>query len=194
MTTSSRSTTRWARWAATFIGFPAGGVAARLLIGDVDGPTAAALGGAAAGAVLGAVQAFVGGIAVDLRVRWIMSTAAGLGAGLLTGAASVGYRTDATSLVAMGALCGAFVGVAQGFAIPMPTVHRVAWIVATSVLWAMGWLVTSQVIVDAERQHAVFGSSGALVVSALSGILVAVRPVAARLASGSVLMVEAGGS
>ena len=34
-------------------------------------------------------------------------------------------------------------------------VDRVLWAVATPVLWAGGWLITSQVIVDADRQHAV---------------------------------------
>ncbi len=51
------------------------------------------------------------------------------------------------------------------------------WAIATPLLWAGGWLITSQVIVDADEHHAIFGSSGALVVSAVSGILVAVRRV-----------------
>jgi hypothetical protein len=42
-------------------------------------------------------------------------------------------------------------------------------------LWAAGWLITSQVIVDADSQHALFGSSGALVVSAVAGVLHARR-------------------
>jgi hypothetical protein len=43
------------------------------------------------------------------------------------------------------------------------------------VLWSLGWLITSQVIVDAERQHSVFGSSGALTVSVIAGVLFASR-------------------
>ena len=38
---------RWARWLATFIGFPAAGVTARLVAGDIDTATAAVLGGLA---------------------------------------------------------------------------------------------------------------------------------------------------
>jgi hypothetical protein len=175
MTTRSNKITRWARWLATFIAFPAGGVVARLLVGDIDDLGAAVVGGLAAGLILGAVQAVVGGITRGQRLRWSVASAAGFGAGLAVGASAVGYRTDTSSLVVMGAICGAGVGLAQGLAVPMRTVDRLSWISATPVLWAIGWLITSQVIVDAERHHAVFGSSGALFVSAVAGILVAFR-------------------
>ena len=75
----------------------------------------------------------------------------------------------------MGAVSGAAVGLAQALSIPMRSVDRVLWAVATPALWAGGWLITSQVIVDADRQHAIFGSSGALAVSAVAGVLYAVR-------------------
>ena len=166
---------RWGRWLGTFVGFPLAGVAARLAVGNIDGVTAGLAGGAVGGAVLGAVQAMVGGIEPGDRVRWTAATAAGLAVGLSVGAATVGYRTDAASLVAMGAITGAAVGLAQSVALAMRAVDRLAWIVATPLLWAGGWLVTSQVIVDVARQHAVFGSSGALAVSALAGVLVARR-------------------
>jgi hypothetical protein len=175
MTSRSSRVGRWARWLATFIGFPAGGVVARLLAGNVDGLSAAVIGGLAGGLVLGAIQALVGGITGGQRLRWSLATAVGLGAGLAVGAGAVGYRTDTSSLVVMGAICGACVGLAQGLAVPMRAGDRWLWVSATPVLWAIGWLITSQVIVDAERQHAVFGSSGALFVSAVAGILVAFR-------------------
>ncbi len=175
MINRSKRITIWARWLATFIGFPAAGVVARLLVGDVDGLRAAVAGGLAGGLVLGGVQAVVGGIATGQRLRWSLATAAGMGAGLAIGAGTVGYRTDTASLVTMGAICGAGVGLAQALAVPMRTIDRGLWVAATPVLWATGWLITAQVIVDAERQHAVFGSSGALFVSAVAGILVAFR-------------------
>ena len=73
----------------------------------------------------------------------------------------------------MGAICGAAVGIAQALSIPLVGRDRLAWIAAVPVAWAGGWLITSQVIVDADRHHAIFGSSGAIVVSALTGLLVA---------------------
>jgi hypothetical protein len=159
----------------TFVGFPLAGLAARAAVGNIDGVTAAAIGGLAGGAVLGAVQVGIGGIGAEDRLRWVGATAAGLAAGLAAGASVVGYRTDAASLVAMGAISGAGVGLGQAIAIPMRTLDRVLWAAATPALWAAGWLLTSQVIVDAERQHAMFGASGALGVSAVAGLLYAVR-------------------
>jgi hypothetical protein len=165
----------WGRWVATFVGFPLAGVAARTVAGDIDTAGAAAIGGLAAGVVLGTVQAVVGGIDAGGRLRWIGTTAAGLTVGLAVGATAVDYRTDTASLVAMGAVTGAAVGVTQALSIPMGAVDRLLWAAATPVLWAVGWLITSQVIVDTERHHALFGSSGALVVSALAGVLQVLR-------------------
>jgi hypothetical protein len=166
---------RWARWVGTFIGFPLAGVTARAVAGNLDSGRAAVVGGLAGGAVLGAAQAWIGGIDRGARTQWAAATAIGLAVGLTSGAALVDYRTNATSLVVMGAISGAAVGLAQASSVPMRFIDRVLWAVATPALWAGGWLITSQVIVDAERQHAVFGSSGALAVSALAGIVHVLR-------------------
>jgi hypothetical protein len=184
MTRDTTKIKRWGRWMGTFIGFPLAGVAARAVAGNVDSAGAAALAGLAAGTVLGLVQAGVGGIERGDRSRWTGATAMGLAVGLILGASAVGFRTDAASLVVMGAVCGAAVGVGQALAVPMRPRDRVLWSLATPALWAGGWLLTSQVIVDADRQHAVFGASGALAVSALAGILYAsrVRPPASAAA------------
>jgi hypothetical protein len=162
----------------TFIGFPLAGVAARLVAGDIDSTGAALAGGIVGGAVLGLAQATIGGLDRRNWVRWAAITAGGLALGLAAGATAVGFDTDAASLVAMGAISGAFVGIAQALSIPMRTADRVMWALATPALWALGWLITSQVIVDADRHHATFGSSGALVVSALAGVLHVVRQAA----------------
>jgi hypothetical protein len=146
-----------------------------MVAGDIDATSAAVLGGLAGGVVLGTVQAWIGGIEAGEKLRWIGGTAVGMAVGLGLGATVVDFGTDASSLVVMGAVNGAAVGLAQAASIPMATSDRVAWAVATPVLWAGGWGITSQVIVDADTHHAVFGSSGALVVSALAGVLYALR-------------------
>ena len=171
---------RYGRWVGTFIGFPLAGVTARVVAGNIDSASAAALGGLAGGAVLGAVQVGIAGIDSGDRARWIGGTAVGLAVGLTAGASSVGFDTDTASLIAVGAISGAVVGLAQAMSVPMGLRDRVLWALATPVLWAGGWAITSQVIVDAERQHAVFGSSGALAVSAVAGILYAFRAQPAR--------------
>lgn len=166
---------RYGRWVATFIGFPLAGVTARVVAGNIDSASAAAIGGLAGGAVLGAVQVGIAGIDPGDRARWIGGTAVGLAVGLTAGASSVGFDTDTASLIAMGAISGAVVGLAQAMSVPMGLRDRVLWALATPVLWAGGWAITSQVIVDAERQHAVFGASGALAVSLGAGVLYALR-------------------
>lgn len=166
---------RYGRWVGTFIGFPLAGVTARIVAGNIDSASAAAVGGLAGGAVLGAVQVGIAGIPTGERARWIAGTAVGLAVGLATGASAVGFDTDAASLIAMGAISGAGVGIAQAVAGSMRLRDRVLWALATPILWAGGWAITSQVIVDADRQHAVFGSSGALAVSLAAGVLYAVR-------------------
>jgi hypothetical protein len=171
--------TRWGRWVGTFVGFPLASLAARAVVGEVDSATAGAIAGAVGGAVIGAVQVGIGGVDRPDRARWIGATAAGLAAGLAAGAAGVGFRTDPVSLTIMGAASGAGVGLAQaafGGLLRRGRRDAAVWVAATPALWALGWLVTSQVIVDAERHHAVFGSSGALVVCAVAGLLRASRP------------------
>jgi hypothetical protein len=173
--TTTTAVRRWVRWLGTFVGFPLAGVAARAAVGGIDSVGAATIGGLAGGAVLGFVQAAVAGLDPGERVRWVGATAAGFAAGLAAGAAAVGYDTDTMSLVVMGAVTGAGVGLAQALSVRMRRLDRWAWALATPVLWAGAWLVTAQVIVDADRRHAVFGSSGALAASALAGILFARR-------------------
>ena len=180
MGTHQFDTRKWGRWVGTFIGFPLAGVTARLVAGHIDTTTAAVVGGLAAGATLAAFQVWIGGIAPGERVRWIGATAVGMAVGLSAGASTVGYRTDTASLVVMGAISGAGVGLAQAASVPMRMIDRARWAAATPMLWAGGWFATSQIIVDAERQHAMFGSSGALVVSALAGVLYAMRDRGAR--------------
>ncbi len=178
---------RYGRWVGTFIGFPLAGVTARLVAGNIDSTGAAALGGLAGGAVLGAVQAGIAGLPAGERARWIGGTAVGLAAGLAVGATAVGFDTDAASLVAMGAISGAGVGIAQAIAGSMRMRDRVLWALATPAMWAGGWAITSQVIVDADRQHATFGSSGALAVSLVAGVLFALRDRTASAASPAVV-------
>ncbi len=174
------------RWMPTFLGFPAGGLLAEL-VGRVESPGPAIAGGAITGAVLGIAQWLGMRRTGPPPISWVGATAAGLAAGLGLGAAAAGYDTDLGALATQGAICGVVVGAAQAAVLG----RRIGWLAAAwpvllAGAWALGWTITSSIGVDVEAQYTVFGSSGALVVTALTSILpieLARRAGAARGAS-----------
>lgn len=160
------------RWMATFAGFPLGAVAARAVAGPIDTPTAALIGGLVSGAVLGAAQAWALRPTGLPALRWMAATAIGLMAGLGIGAPVVGFETGLADLVLQGAICGLAVGGAQALVLR----GRVgtpawAWPPLLSATWAAGWAITTAVGVEVDDRFTVFGSSGALVVTALTALL-----------------------
>jgi hypothetical protein len=172
----------WLVWTAGFLVFPVAGLAGTAAAGRVDSPIAALLGGLVAGLVLGAGQALVSRRRLDPS-RWIPATAAGMSLGLLLGAFTVGYRTSLTDLAVMGAITGITLGVAQAMALPRRTRARWAWAVLMPALWALGWVVSTLVLTTSvDAQFTIFGLSGAVTFTALSGLLLhrllAYRPAA----------------
>lgn len=170
-TTSTRRALRdWLIWVAGFLAFPLAGLAGLAVGGEVDGPTAAALGGLATGAVLGLGQAVASSGRLPIR-RWILATAAALAVGLPAGAHVVGYGTSLRDLAVMGAITGAVLGPAQAMALPRRARHRWAWAAAMPALWATGWAVTTSAGIAVGDHFTTFGASGAITVTALLGIL-----------------------
>jgi hypothetical protein len=172
-TTASSRASRvriWLIWTAGFLAFPLAGLAGTAVAGRVDDPIAAVLGGAVAGAVIGAGQTLASRGRLDLR-RWVPATAIGMGAGLLLGAATVGYDTSLADLALMGALTGLVLGPAQAWALPPATRRRWVWAAAMPALWALGWTTTTLGGIAVDNQFTVFGAYGAITFSALSGLL-----------------------
>lgn len=167
--TSKRSAVRWL---PTFFGFPLGGFLAELIVGPVDGLVPALIGGAVTGIVLAAIQSWSLGSNGPSTRRWLAATTLGLTAGLAIGSAAVGYGTGMGDLMAQGAICGLAVGAAQAIVL-RPQLGRIAylWAPALSAVWALGWAITTAIGVDVEAQYTVFGSSGALVVTAATAVL-----------------------
>ena len=160
----------WLWWTAGFLAFPIAGVAGRLVAGRVDDPTAALLAGLVTGAVVGAGQ----WLASRGRLRplpWIGATTVGMGAGLLLGATVVGFQTTLVDVAIMGALTGLVLGIAQTVALPARTRRRWWWAAAMPLLWALGWIVTTLAGIPMGEQITIFGASGAVTFSALSGLL-----------------------
>jgi hypothetical protein len=167
------------RWIPTFLAFPIGGLLAVEIIGSSDGPLAAALGGLLAGAVIGAGQ-WLALRRDGTSHRWIGRTAAAVAAGAALSAVISGSGTDVPALVLAGLVTGTVVGAAQGPLLGRGARAAAAWTAITGAAWALGWLVTSQVIVDAERGFHMFGSSGALVATLLTGLALRALAPAAR--------------
>lgn len=164
----SRALRHWAIWTVGFLAFPLGGVLGRAVAGTVDDLGAALVGGALTGLVIGAGQVLAarGRLAA---ARWVPATTAGMGVGLALGASVVGFRTGLPDLVLMGVLTGIPLGIAQALALPPEHRLRWLWALTTPVLWGLGWAVTTLAGIDVEAQYTIFGSSGAITVSALSG-------------------------
>ncbi|MFE7600614.1 hypothetical protein [Streptomyces sp. NPDC057494] len=160
----------WVLWAAGFLAFPIAGLAGRAVAGPVDDPASALVGGVVTGAVIGAGQALASSGRLSLP-RWSAVTAVGSGPGLLLGAAVAGYRTDLGSLALMGAAEGVLLGVAQACALPRTARAPWLWAAVMPALWAAGWTVTTLAGVGVDARFTVFGATGALTFSALSGVL-----------------------
>ena len=160
------------RWLVSFLGFPIGGYASYLLIGPVDSLIPSLLGGLLTGAVLGSLQAWALGRSRPSATRLIIATALGLMVGLGVGAAVVGYQTTLTALIVQGAVTGLGVGAAQAVVLaPLLGRAAVAWPAALAAIWAVGWAVTYAFGIQVDQQFTVFGSSGAVVVTALTAVL-----------------------
>jgi hypothetical protein len=155
------------------LGIPLAGYLGNIVAGPVDGVAPALLAGALTGAGIGLAQWFTLRRSLGVSPGWIAATSIGLAVGLAVGASVVGYETGRPQLVIMGAISGAFVGLAQGFLLrrhgfslwPM-------WMVAHPPAWALGWFVSSYVIArNIDERFPVFGASGVVVFAIISGLL-----------------------
>ena len=171
------------RWLPTFLGFPIGGYIATATVGSLHDPVSAAAGGLVAGAFIGGAQ-WLALRSRGMTRRWVSYTAAAMAAGSALAATLTGAGTEITDVMLWGLVTGAAVGAAQSALLARGARVSAAWTAITAAGWSLGWLVTSQVIVDIERGHHVFGASGALVVTLLTGLalrhlVAAARPAAA---------------
>jgi len=176
---------RWGSWTLGFLSFPLAGITGGAIAGPVDTPFAAALGGIVTGLVIGAGQWLASGRRLR-AAAWIPATAVGMGVGLLLGATSVGFGTGLADLALMGAITGVPLGLAQAIALPARTRLRWLWAAMMPALWSLGWIISTLVGVDVDTQYTVFGSTGAITVSALTGLLFQLITPSATIAPESV--------
>jgi hypothetical protein len=155
------------------------------IAGHVDSVMPALIGGALTGAGIGFAQWLMLRRSLGVGAEWIAATSAGLAVGLAIGAVVVGYGTTTSQLAIMGAISGAFVGIAQGLLLRDKFSLWYVWIAGMPVLWALGWVVTDAWGIDVAKQFTVFGASGAVVFGILSGLLLMAVMRERKSASGS---------
>ena len=162
------------RWLPTFLAFPLGGLLAMGVVGSLDDPLTAAAGGLVAGSVIGLGQ-WLALRSAGIGRRWIGFTAGAMAAGAAVAATITGAGTELGDLMITGLIAGAAVGAAQGTLLAggttSPRVVAAAWTAVTAGSWSLAWLVTHTVVgVNADQGFHVFGSSGALVATLVTGL------------------------
>lgn len=157
------------RWLPTFLGFPLGGLLAIQTVGSIHSPLSAAVAGALAGAVIGAAQ-WLALRSSGIRAWWVAATSAALAVGSVLTNVVTDAGTDGGDLAVGGLIAGAAIGAAQGLLFDRGPRTAAMWTAAVSISWCLGWLTTWAIGVDVERGYAVFGSSGAVVVTLLTGL------------------------
>lgn len=160
----------WLRWLPTVLAFPIGGELAHVVAGPADNVAATLVGGALVGMVLGTAQALALRPRVAL-IPWAAASAAGLATGLALGAAVVDYDTGPAGLALQGAFSGAALGAAQWLVLRGRLTAAWRWAPLTAAAWTVGWTVTRAAGIDVEQHWYVFGLSGALVATVLTGLL-----------------------
>ncbi len=160
----------WLLWTAGFLAFPIAGVAGGVVAGRVDNPGAALVAGLITGAVIGTGQWLVS----RGRLRpgpWILATPSAWGPGCWSARPSSASGTSLADLAVMGATDRRGPRRRPNVALPARTRRRWWWAVAMPLLWPLGWIVTTLAGIPVQEQFTIFGASGAVTFSALSGIL-----------------------
>jgi hypothetical protein len=175
MTSNQRSTgwRFWGAWGLAFLGFPLGGLAALGLVGGVESVLDGAIGGAACGAVLGAVQWLVLRRRLSLSRNWIVATSLGMAGGLALTLALFGTTTAGSALLLRGVTTGLLIGLAQWLVLRGSIPRAWVWVPTVAAGWALGWPVSSAIGLGLTPNFAVFGASGALAFQVLTGLVLA---------------------
>ena len=160
----------WLLWLPTLLGFPVGGLIASLIIGPIQTPLSALMGGAIAGTYIGLAQWLALRRLFDITWIWSLASSLGVAVGLGLGVSLVGTGTGTQELLARGLITGLGVGAAQAYVL-RKLVPAWVWTLSVAVLWALAWPISRFVIgQNIDNNFAVFGASGALFFTMLSGL------------------------
>jgi hypothetical protein len=158
MTTASRIATP-VRWIVLGLSFPIGGLIVFTSLGPVTTPGLALGGGALAGLVIGAAEAW----ALRLPLpRWTLATSVGLAAGSLLAALVTPLLGEGVLSTIAGALVSGVV-TAGAQLLAGPPLAPPIWLAVRTAAWIVGWVVSLFLAINTEQGFIVFGSTGALV-------------------------------
>ncbi len=158
----------YAKWLAVFLAYPIAGLLGRLIANPADGFVFAFITAAAAGAIVGVAQWLALGRHVSPAL-WVGATAVGLGVSFVI-VQALGATSNSAAPV-IGAVTGLGVGVAQSFVRSDRMPPAAVWIPTMGVGWAIAWVVTTSIGVQASAGWPVVGVSGALAAQLLTGVV-----------------------
>lgn len=158
------------RWLPTFLAFPIGGQLVVWIIGPVQNFFQALVAGAIVGATLGLLQLWALR-PLEISKAWLWGSIIGLAVGSPMAWLVINFQTTVAALTVWGLIAGALLGIGQAVAIRLSVTQVATWVAAVSLTWGLAWFISANVIVDPEAQYAVFGSTGAIVATALLGLV-----------------------
>lgn len=165
---TSAITAFWPRWLLSFVAFPLGGLLAFTLVGAADTPFNALLTGTVAGLVIGAAQFLAYPL---LSGRWILITALSLGISLALARWFIADSSTLRLFALHSAITGVGVAGVQGLLV-RPRLPVSLWIWGASLGYTLAWLLSRTVIgAEAANSYAVFGASGAVLYTIITGLL-----------------------
>lgn len=150
----------------TFLAFPLSGLLAALALGAITDLLTAAISGAMVGSLLGLVQ-WVALKPLGITFDWAWATAVSLMLASPIAWLLTSYSTTVPALSIWGLVAGALVGLGQMLSQRVPITRAVGWAALVSVSWGIAWFVSANVIVDADSNYAIFGSTGAILATGL---------------------------
>lgn len=159
------------RFLPTFLAFPIGGQLVVWFIGPIETYIHALLAGLIVGLIVGFAQ-FLALRPLEVSKFWILASALSLAVASPSAWLAINFQTSIVSLTLWGLIAGALFGFGQTLSQKLNLTAKVLWTATTAATWGLAWLISSNVIVDAEAHYAVFGSTGALLATVLQAVVI----------------------
>lgn len=158
------------RWLPSFLAFPVAGQIVVWMIGPVQDLVSATIAGLVLGLVVGFSQSWALK-PIGVSTPWAIASAVALTVASPIAWAAVAFETTISSLSLWGLISGVILGLAQALSQRLASPKVLLWATSVGATWALAWFTSANVIVDADANYAVFGSTGALLATSILGFL-----------------------